>query len=1090
MRRLHRRKNWQGDRLQPLSHKSVVGTPIAGVRRGFVGLLVGLVISSASQFAVAEQPTTIEYNRDIRPILAENCFACHGPDSASREAGLRLDQRQAAIEMMAIAPNDPEASELVDRIYRADDDDLAMPPIDGHKRLSEDQRDLLKRWIAEGANYQPHWSLLPPSRPVPPSVSDPTWARNPIDQFILAKLDEAGLTPNPEADRRLLARRLSFDLTGLPPTPQAVEEFVNDASPEYYEKYVDGLLDSVRWGEHRGRYWLDYARYADTHGIHFDNYREIWAYRDWVIDAFNQNQPFDQFSIDQLAGDLRPDPTLDQLVATGFSRCNITTNEGGIIDEEYKVLYARDRTETTSAVWLGLTTGCAVCHDHKFDAVTMQDFYSLSAFFNNTTQQVRDGNVHNTPPIVPVPKVEDRQRFDELPDLIAAARQEMAAARMAAREKFDSEINQLTAANTLDSLPAENLIAHFPLGEGSGPAVHYLSAVNGSAGKLRQSLVASDLSWAAGHTSHAALEISDAANVTLPNLGDFEKDQAFSVSAWVWLPNDNMGGAIVARMDEAAAHRGWDVWLENNQLGSHIINNWPENAVKVVAGPPLKKQQWTHITVTYDGSAKQQGLRFYADGKELTQRNVQKDTLNATIKTEVPLKIGSRSMAAKTVGVRINDLRIYDGQLASDDAMRLAENSRAAYLLSKPISVRDATEQEQLFTWWLKDSATEFKQASDKVQQLVAEQEAIKARGTVAHIMNEAEGQATAFILNRGEYDQRGDQIEANTPSALPPMDPSLPKNRLGLAKWLFSDDHPLTARVTVNRFWQEVFGTGLVATSGDFGVMGNLPTHPELLDYLAVEFRESGWDVKQLFRLMVTSAAYRQATTISAAKLEKDPDNHLISRGPRFRLDAEMIRENALFVSDLLSTKVGGPSVRPYQPEGVWEAVAMPESNTRSYQADSGEGLYRRSMYTFWKRAAPPASMEILNAPNRETCTVQRERTNTPLQALVTLNDPQFVEAARRLAANTLTEISDTDARMQSLALRLLGRPFEPQELKVVHGSLTQLSTLYAERPDAAEALVSVGQAPVSQDVPTVELAAWTMLCNQLMNLDEVLTK
>jgi mono/diheme cytochrome c family protein len=1030
--------------------------------------------------------TSITYNDDVRPILAENCFACHGPDSASREAGLRLDQRDAAIEMAAIVPGEPDSSELVDRISRGQDDDLAMPPIDGHKRLSADQRTILVEWIRQGAVYQPHWSLIPPTRPDLPQVAGADWIRNPIDRFVLARLEANGLQPAPEADRRTLARRLSLDLTGLPPTPQAVEAFVNDSTPEYYQRYVDSLLDSARWGEHRGRFWLDYARYADTHGIHFDNYREIWAYRDWVIDALNSNMPFDQFTIEQLAGDLLPDPSLDQLVATGFNRCNITTNEGGIIDEEYKVLYARDRTETTSAVWLGLTTGCAVCHDHKFDAITMRDFYSFSAFFNNTTQAVRDGNVQDTPPIVPVPRSEDRARWQELPQLISAAKSEMEAARVAARADFDKQLPTMDAAVARQALPADQLIAHMPFSEGAGPAAFLLAD-----GQLQQRIAAADLTWSTpGQTGPASLEISDAATLQIPDLGDFERDNAFSFSAWIWLPQDNFNGSIVARMDEANQHRGWDVWLEGGRLGSHLINRWPENALKVVAGPPLTKERWTHVVVTYDGSSKQEGLRFYADGQELTDRGVQQNGLTESMRTEVPLKIGTRHNSARTTGLRINDLRLFARPLDARECQTLATQSRIAYLLQRPDAIRTPDQRDEIFGYWLRDAAPAFAASEQQHRQLIAEQEAIRNRGTIAHVMNEADGEAEAFLLNRGEYDQRGDRVTAATPEALPPMDPSLPKNRLGLAKWLVSDEHPLTARVTVNRFWQEIFGNGLVGTSGDFGVMGNLPTHPDLLDYLAVEFRESGWDVKQFFRLMVTSATYRQSCAVSEDKLAADPDNHLFSRGPRYRMDAEMIRDHALFSSDLLSTTIGGPSVRPYQPEGVWEAVAMPGSNTRQYVPDSGEGLYRRSMYTFWKRSAPPASMEILNAPNREVCTVKRERTNTPLQALVTLNDPQFIEAARRLAENAIQSSTDDQARIQDIAVRLLARPLQPEELEIANHSLATLKDLYNQAPEQAQALVAVGQTPAVDSIDPQTLAAWTMLCNQLMNLDEVLTK
>ena len=1045
----------------------------------------GETTSESTESSSESAATQVQYNRDIRPILTDNCFACHGPDSEARQAGLRLDQRDEALAMGVIAPGEPEFSPLIDRISRDEDDELAMPPADGHKRLTEEQKKLLTQWIRQGAEYDSHWSLTPPTQPEAPTVQNEAWVRNPIDAFVLAKLEDAGLSPAPEADRRTLARRLSLDLTGLPPTPEQVDAFVNDSSADYYERYVDQLLDSQAWGEHRGRYWLDYARYADTHGIHFDNYREIWGYRDWVIDAFNRNQPFDQFSIEQLAGDLLPDPTLDQLIATGFNRCNITTNEGGIIDEEYKVLYARDRTETTSAVWLGLTTGCAVCHDHKFDPITSKDFYSLSAFFNNTTQPVRDGNIADTPPVVTVPRDEDRARWQTLPAEIDRASEETAQARDEARKQFETQAATLTARNILERVPSDSLIAHLPLSSGSGPAVTTLID-----GHLSQQIAAKDHTWAAGHVAPSALQVSAEATVELPELGDFERDQAYSVAAWVWLPSDRTNGSIVARMEDGPRHRGWDLFLENNRLVAHVIHAWPDNAIKAITDTPLQKETWTHVALTYDGSSEAEGLKFYVNGQQQTQRNVSEKSLTGTTRTQVPFKIGTRTSSARITGTRLNGLRLYSKTLAAAECKILATATRVAYIAARPPDQRDESQREELFTWWAEDNAPEYQQRLAAEQALRAQRDAIKARGTVAHVMNEADGEATAHILVRGEYDQKDELVTADTPDVLPPMDPRLPKNRLGLAKWFFDEDHPLTARVTVNRFWQEVFGTGLVETAGDFGVTGKMPTHPELLDHLAVQFRQSGWDVKELFRSIVTSATYRQAAVTTPEKLAQDSENQLLSRGPRFRMDAEMVRDHALFVSGLLSQKIGGPSVRPYQPPGVWEAVAMPESNTRSYQRDQGEALYRRSMYTFWKRSAPPASMDILNAPSRETCTVQRDRTNTPLQALVTLNGTQFIEAARQLATLVLRHSSEDDVRIETLARRLLARPFTDQETTVVARSLEKLRQAYAADPEDAQTLIGTGASPVPDDLDPVELAAWTMLCNQLMNLDEVLNK
>ncbi len=1035
---------------------------------------------------MATSPERLVYNRDIRPILADNCFACHGPDSAARKANLRLDQRDAALAAGAIVPGKPDQSELVHRIYAADGEGL-MPPVKSHKKLTEQQKALLKRWIAEGAEYQPHWSFIPPTRPPLPAVKDTAWPKNPIDYFILAELEKRGLKPAPEADRRTLARRLSLDLTGLPPEPEEVEQFVHDTRPDYYERYVDKLLSSPHWGEHRARYWLDYARYADTHGIHFDNYREVWAYRDWVIDAFNANMPFDQFTIEQLAGDLLPNPTLDQLIATGFQRNNITTNEGGVIPEEYLVLYARDRTETMAGVWMGLTANCAVCHDHKYDPLTMRDFYSMSAFFNNTTQGAMDGNVHDTPPTIPVPRKEDRPRYQHLQKEIAAVRQRIDARRVATRPQFDQWWSQVRPEEILGRNPLAGLRLHAPFTEGEGTKASF--AVDG---QVRHAPIGDGYRWTTGSRSGKALLVTGTAHlIQMPDVGNFNRDEAFSVSVWVKVTRRNLTGAVVARMDPAQKHRGWDIWLEGEKPSIHIIHTWPDNAIKVVANNPLKYNQWNHVVVTYDGSGKAEGVTIYVNGTP-QPHSVQQNRLSGDTRVDVPLTIGARhGNTDRANGLVVEDLRLYARKLSAVETQQLHRTPAVAEGATKPLDKRSPQETAEAFDWWLSTHDAQTQQLQQQLVALQREEADIRSRGTIAHIWQERpNSEPMAYILFRGEYDKRRDPVKADVPKVLPPLPPDLPRNRLGLAKWLVSKEHPLTARVTVNRFWQEVFGTGIVKTAGDFGVAGELPSHPELLDWLAVEFRESGWDVKRLFKLMVTSATYRQAAIVTPEKLEKDRENRLLSRGPRFRMDAEMIRDYALAASGLLVRKIGGPSVKPYQPDGVWEAVAMIGSNTRHYKRDSGENLYRRSMYTFWKRSAPPASMEIFNAPNRETFCVRRDRTNTPLQALVTLNDVQFVEAARVLAEKATLHAPDDIGRLQFIALRLLIRPLQSKELQTLTEALHDFRNHYQSRAEDAKQLISFGEKKADPNIPPQELAAWTMVANIVMNLDEVLNK
>ncbi len=1054
---------------------------------GVIALSAWVLVCADPNFCKAEGPRKLQYNRDIRPILSDNCFACHGPDGNKRAAELRLDDRAAAIESGAIEPGQPEASELVERILSGDPESV-MPPPASHKTLTAEQKQILQDWIRDGAEYQPHWAFVPPQSPEIPQVQQTSWIRNPIDNFILARLEAEHLAPAREADLSTLARRAAFDITGLPPSPAQLEELLKDTSANAYEKYVDRLLQSKRWGEHRGRYWLDYARYADTHGIHFDNYREMWSYRDWIINAFNKNMPFDQFTIEQLAGDLLPNATLDQRIATGFNRCNITTNEGGIIDEEYAVLYARDRTETTSLVYLGLTAGCSVCHDHKFDPMTMKDFYSLSAFFSNTTQPVRDGNVQNTPPVVQVPREEERTLVDQKREQLAKLEADRHALRESSKGPFDEWVKRsdLISEVLAQSAIADGLQLQLPLDEGASEFIHF-----NTAGMAQRAAVPATAVWAEGHVARNAWVTNESSRLSLPGVGGFDTHDAFSFGAWLFVP-PNANGAIFARMNEAEDYRGWDLWLQNGQVASHIISAWPKDAIKGVAAQKLPENSWVHVFVSYDGSAKPEGLKIYIDGAE-QQLNYEAKTLSGSIRTNVPFSLGKRHSASPANGVRVQDLRVYNRLVNKQEIDALRINARMAYLLAKH-GPRSEGEQNQLYDWYLQNHNPAYGEITKQIATASTELSQAIARGTIAHVMQEKmDTQPTSFILFRGEYDKRRDAVGAATPAFLPPLSADLPKNRLGLAKWLLAPENPLTARVTVNRFWQEVFGTGLVSTSGDFGLAGQSPSHPDLLDWLAIEYRNNGWNTKELFRTIVTSATYRQSAIVTPDKLEKDPQNRLLSRGPRFRLDAEMVRDFALATSGDLSERIGGPSVKPYQPEGVWEAVAMIGSNTRDYKQDNGENLYRRSLYTFWKRSAPPASMEIFNAPSREVCTVRRERTNTPLQALVTLNDPQFVEAARRLAEATLKlppEVaSDDTARVQSIAVRVISRQFTPDELAIVLSSLEQLRAHYIANPADAAQLLAVGESKPAFDNPTL-LAGWTMLVNELMNLDEALNK
>ncbi len=1032
--------------------------------------------------AFTQAAEKLKYNKDIRPILSENCFACHGPDSAARKADLRLDRREDAVKFGAIIPNKAEQSPIIERIYSTEKGKV-MPPPKAHKTLSVSQKETLKKWISEGAEYELHWSFIATKKPAIPEVKNKAWVKNPIDQFILLELEKKGLTPAPEADKRTLVRRLSLDLTGLPPEPQIVEAFLADTRPDAYEKLVDQFLQSSSWGEHRGRIWLDAARYADSHGIHFDNFREMWSYRDWVINAFNKNMPFDKFSVEQIAGDLLPAATIDQKVASGFNRCNITTNEGGAISEEYLVLYTRDRTETVSQVWLGLTAGCAVCHDHKFDPISTKDFYSLAAFFNNTTQGAMDGNIKDTPPIIPVPISTDLPRWEKANKELTQVRSQIENRKKEAKANFETWLASASKETFNAQASTDGLIASATLKEGNGNKLEFI--IN----KEKKQIDAPDIVWVKGQAEEKVLQVAKPGSVIIPEVGDFEKDQKFSFGAWVLTPRQAFG-PVFARMDNAAKHRGWDLWFENGKVGAHLVSSWPENAIKVVSKASFNQNVWQHIFVTYDGSAKAEGVKVYVNGVAQATE-VLSNNLSESIRTKVPFRLGSRDSSEPLSKATFYDLKIYNRTLNPSEVSALGPIEKLVKILDKEKSKRTPDENNQLFDWWISNLDNSSKNLVTRLNDLDREEKEYRNKGTIAHIMVEKAEAPMAFILNRGDYDKRKDKVVAATPEVLHLMPKETPRNRLGFAQWLFMPENPLTARVTVNRFWQEVFGNGIVRSSGDFGITGDTPSHPELLDFLAIHFREEAWDIKKFFKLMVTSATYRQSAITSVEKLDKDPFNRFLSRGSRYRMDAEMIRDYALASSGILTKKIGGPSVKPYQPEGVWEAVAMIGSNTRDYKADTGENLYRKSMYTFWKRAAPPASMEILNAPNRETCTVKRERTNTPLQALVTLNDPQFVEAARFLAERALKEGGNSlDSQLDFITSHILSRKLKPAEKSLVLTERADLLGFYSKNLEEAKKLQSFGAFKADLKLNLAELSSWTLVINSIYNLDEVLCR
>ncbi|MBL8818913.1 MAG: PSD1 domain-containing protein [Planctomyces sp.] len=1005
----------------------------------------------------------LDFNRDVRPILSDACFACHGPDSKTREAGLRLDISETAVVPLssgttAIVPGSPDASEVMRRIVSADPDHVMPPPSTG-KKLTDQQVATLKTWIEQGAEWKGHWSFLKPEHTSLPEVSDPQWVVNPIDAYVLKRLELSGLQHSERADKVTLIRRVTLDLTGLPPTPAEVDAFLADDRPEAFATVVDRLLASPRFGEHMARYWLDLVRYGDSHGLHLDNERALWKYREWVIQAINQNKPFDQFTVEQIAGDLLPNSTVDQKVATGFNRCNVSTSEGGSINEEVLVRYAVDRTETMSTVFLGMTLGCAVCHDHKFDPVSQKEFYQLFAFYNAAADAAMDGNALAPPPTIRVPSQEQTARLADLDQQIAETQGKISEA-LARIEYIDPGI---------------------PEGTTSGIAMDYVWIDDEApAGAQLQGDSAWEFVSAPEHQVHTGLKSTrreadglsqhffTGANPTL-KIG--ESDRLF---AWCWLDPANPPKSIMLQFNDGT-------WEHRAFWGEDVIPFASGTGVDhKPMGPLPQTGQWVRLEV----SAADVGLASGAElnGWAFTQfgGNVYWDT--AGVFTKTPQSSQS-----------------FESQLAWEQFDKSIEKSTVPQPVRDAIKVeldqRNEDQKKQIREYFIRNVhpnlKNEFAPLQAKVDQLTKEKTDVDNAIPVTMIMADLPTPRETFILRRGEYNMPGEKVEPGVPAILPPLPADAPRNRLGLARWLVDPSHPLTARVTVNRYWQQFFGTGIVKTAEDFGSQGQWPTHPELLDWLALSFIESGWDVKGLCRTIVLSNTYQQSSLVKPEHLQSDPANELLARGPRFRLDAEVVRDSALNISGLLVESIGGKSVKPYQPSGLWEAVAFVGSTTQNYSRDNGDALYRRSMYTFWKRTSPPPSLMAFDAPSRETCVARRARTNTPLQALVLMNDEQYVEASRKLAERILREQTGSATEQLTLGFRLCtGRSPSSTELSILEKILADHLEHYRQQPEAAGKLLAIGASPKAEGLDTVQHAAMTMIANLLLNLDETITK
>lgn len=1005
----------------------------------------------------------VDFDRDVRPVLSENCYTCHGPDASQRQAGLRLDQEDQARHV---------AGEVLARVS-SDDPSRRMPPAYlGHDRLSDRDISSLREWVEAGAPWSAHWAFVPPDPGNPPAVKWEGRVRNAIDRFVFRRLEQEGLAPARDADRRTLIRRLSLDLTGLPPEVAAVHAFVGDPAPDAYERLADRLLRSDRFGERLASRWLDAARYADTQGYQNDAPVQMWRWRDWVIESFNSNKPFDEFIVEQIAGDLLPEPTLEQLIATGFNRNHRSNSELGIVDEEYRVEYVVDRVETMSTVFLGLTVGCARCHDHKYDPISQREFYQLFAYFNNVPERGRVLRPFNSPPLIPAPTRGEARELAELDGHIAEATSEFRASREAASNQFAQWERSLAASGgSTDWYPRRGLAARYGFEGGLGDGV--------ASGQIR---------YAEGRAGRA-LALQGEGHVEVRGIGDFDYNDRFSLGARVMPSSPH--GVIVSRSeafntDDENAGRGVTLVLEDGRPRLKLIGRM-DDWIIASAREPIPLRRWSHVAATYDGSRLAAGVTFYVDGLPV-ESVADLDYSNGGIRTTEPFRIGEGADAGSGFAGAIDDVVVYTRELGIDEARMLAVSENLGEIARlRPDSRTEGQALKLEHAFADMHGPRRLRTAWARLGQFRRAREALARRVSTVMIMAEMNPGRNTFILERGAYDKPGEQVLPSIPGIFDSSPESTPRDRLGLARWLVDPANPLTARVTVNRFWEMLFGSALVRTPENLGTQGERPTHPQLLDWLALEFIESGWDVKSVLKTIVTSSTYRQESNGSQDSVRRDPQNWLLSRAPRFRLPAEAVRDQALLLAGLLHERIGGPSVKTYQPEGLWFDIAA----GGGYQRGRGNDLYRRSLYTYWRRTIGPPSMLNFDSATRETCTVRTERTNTPLQALNLMNDVTFVEAGRKFGERLYLEGGETidDRLAHGFEMATARRP-NAQEAEILRGAFERQLRAFRADPDAAKALLDQGESPAREGIPRIELAALSMTAGMILNLDETLTK
>ncbi|HMV82197.1 MAG TPA: DUF1553 domain-containing protein [Blastocatellia bacterium] len=1110
-----------------------------GILRFKLTVLIALAVFAVVGYQlknVAHGQPQIDFNRDIKPILSDKCFACHGPDAAAKKIKLRLDSESAALADLgkgrrAVVPNRPEQSELVRRINAADEFER-MPPVASGHNLSPREIELLTEWIRQGARWQQHWAFIAPVRPALPKIKNTAWPKNAIDYFVLAKLEAAGLEPSPETDRATLLRRLSFDLTGLPPTVKEQDEFLNDKSPNAYEKVVDRLLASPRFGERMAFEWLDAARYADTNGYQLDGERSMWRWRDWVINAYNRNLPFDQFTIQQLAGDLLRRPAnstaaLDQLIATAFNRNHRGNSEDGIVPEEYRIEYIVDRVDTTSTVFLGLTMGCARCHNHKFDPFTQREYYQLSAFFNSIPEDGRASNYGNSAPWISAPTVEQQRQLKRLETRLAQTKQQLELSlktHAAAQRRWEHSLNP--AANT-HWFPTDNLLLRHSLDAGAElQVVGKLARINvahpddeefikDSAQESKKEditfrnsapqFVASPLGQGAAFDGKLYFDAGKTANFDYRDRKRDYKDN-FAVSAWIYAEAEQ-AGAIITHMNDATSEsdnhlpksKGWGMFFNNGKVNFNLVSVWADDSFRVETAEKLPLNQWHHVVALFNGSEPLDKVKIFVNGQEARLNVVHGRLFRTFGDANRTLKFGAGGGSAYRFKGRLDEVRIYKALPEADEIAVLACADSLEKIAAIPPLKRTEAQRLKIRGAFLEAAAPAVAQQAWKhISALRQEKLLLESAFSTLMVMQETATPRPAYLLRRGAYDAPGEQVERAVPAVFPALRKEFPNNRLGFARWLVSAENPLTARVQVNRFWQMLFGTGLVKTVEDFGSQGELPSHPELLDWLAVTFRDGGtgrwgdaekaWDVKALLKVIVTSATYRQSSKSNPQS--DDPENRLLARGARLRLTAEMIRDQALLASGLLVERLGGPSVKSYQPAGLWKDMAF--SNMTNYDQAKGEDLWRRSLYSFWKRTVLNPAMLTFDASAREFCTVRETRTNTPLQALNLMNDVTYVEAARMLAQRMLLEcLAQTPRERLAWAFRALTSraPTEVEQNVLLNSFNTQLAH-FRQHPLEAKSLLAIGEKRCDERLNATELAAYAMTASLILNLDETITK